>query len=229
MESIANTTGKYNEFLHRFLQLETGKSPQEILPVFRETTPQLSPSEFLSRLPGEGTAIQFFDDSEAKDPRKAHCTFTFSPELAERKQREGCGVYFSANCFEGHRRKDNLKLIRALFLDWDCAKQGDGTPCEEIDARKVKMLRRLLLLEGDFLPHAIIETFHGLHCLWLIYADGHSFTLKEWEQQEADLIAYFGGDDLAKDITRVLRLPPYNHLKDPHDPFPVRFLYLDLP
>ncbi|PIR52757.1 hypothetical protein COU76_04740 [Candidatus Peregrinibacteria bacterium CG10_big_fil_rev_8_21_14_0_10_49_10] len=228
MERLANINGNYNEFLHRFLTVEKDKSPQEILEVFRTTTPQLSPQDFLARLPGGGTAIQFFDDSPEKDQRKALCTFEFSDEFANKKQEEACGVYFSANCFEKYRRKDNLKLIRSLFLDWDCAKQGDAILQEEIDAQKVKMLRRLLLLEGTFLPHVIIDTPHGLHCLWLINEDCRSFKLPEWEAYQNNLVLYFGGDIGAKDVTRVLRLPPYAHLKDPEKPYPIRFLYHDL-
>ena len=197
--------------------------------MFRSTTPQILPTEFLSKLPGESTAIQFFDDSPAKDKSKALCTFDFSEELAERKQKEGCGVYFSANCFEKYRRKSNLSLIRSLFLDWDCAKQGDDTQPNDIAAQKVKMLRRLLFLEGTFLPHVIIETPNGLHCLWIIDEDCRFFKLPEWETYQNNLILYFGGDTGAKDVTRVLRLPPYAHLKDPENPYPIQFLYHDLP
>tara|TARA_Y100000310_G_scaffold287005_1_gene311625 strand:- start:3700 stop:4389 length:690 start_codon:yes stop_codon:yes gene_type:complete len=229
MNSLPDTNGNHNEFLQRFLTLEKGKEPNEVLEVFRTTTPQLSPEEFLSKLPEGGTAIQFFDDSEKKDKSKALCTFKFSDELAKKKQKEGCGVYFSANSFEKYRRKDNLKLIRSLFLDWDCAKQGDDVSPDVINAQKVKMLHRLLLLEGTFIPHVIIDTPHGLHCLWLIDEDCRSFKLAEWEAYQNNLILHFGGDLGAKDVTRVLRLPPYAHLKDPKNSYPIQFLYHDLP
>ncbi len=217
-----------NETLHRFLKIETDKAPQEILDTFAESTPQLSPEDFLARLPGsELTRIQYFDDSEEKDARKAKEVGVFDPRFAQQKQKENCGVFFSVNGFQSHRRKDSLKLIRGFFIEWDAPKAGAKTT-EEIVVHKANMLRRLLLLEGTFIPHVIIETKNGLHCLWLIDFDDHSLSPDEYVKYQEEIVSYFDADPGAKDVTRVLRLPGFLHLKDPANPFRIRFLYHEL-
>lgn len=224
-----SVTGNKNEALHRFLQMETDKSPQEILDTFAEGTPQLTAEEFLSKLPSSDlTRIQYFDDTEAKDSRKAIDVDSFNRAFAERKQQEKCGVFFSVNGFQVHRRKDYLKLNRGFYIDWDAMKAGANTPVE-ITLGKAKMLRRLLLLEGTFVPHIVIETKGGLHCLWLVDF-GENFLLPdEYTRHQAEIVSHFDADPGAKDVTRVLRLPGFLHLKDPASPFLIRFLYHDLP
>lgn len=225
-----SSTGNTNEALHRFLQLETGRSPQEILDVFAGGTQQLSPEKFLAWLPSpELTRLQYFDDdTEVKDIRKARDMDTFDRSFAEQKQQEGCGVFFSVNGFQVHRRKEYLKLLRGFYMDWDAEKAGAKTP-EDIIAAKAKMLRRLLLLEGTFIPNIIIETKGGLHCVWFVEF-GDTFLLPDqYAEHQEQIIAHFGADPGAKDVTRVLRLPGFLHLKDPVNPFRIRFLYHDLP
>ena len=228
METVSESTSNHNEVLHAFLRVESGKTPQEILEMFRSTTPQMPPALFLQRLPGGNTVIQFFDDTPAKNMRKADWTVTFDQAIAQKKQSNGCGVFFSVNAFNGRRRKECVALLRAFYIDWDAAKQGGVQSQEEIDAAKVAMLKRLLLLEGPFLPHVIIETRNGLHVLWFIDNGDRAITVPEYERAMERLIEHFGADPGAKDVTRVLRLPGFLHLKDPASPFPVSFLYLDL-
>lgn len=222
-------TGNVNEVLHRFLQTEGGKPAQEILDVFAATTPQLTAEDFLSRLPGSDlTHFQYFDDSEKKEVGKAKSTPTFNRPAAEQRQKAGCGVFFSVNGFREKRKKENLALLRAFYIDWDAQKAGAQTP-DEVIAAKAKMLRRLLLLEGTFVPHVIIETKGGLHCLWLVDFGEHSLTPDMYTEHQAEIVVHFDADPGAKDVTRVLRLPGFLHLKDPAKPFLIRFLYHDLP
>ena len=116
---------------------------------------------------------------------------------------------------------------RAFYMDWDAAKMGDGTSPEEIAARKVKMLRRLLLLEGTFLPHVILDTQHGLHAIWMV-SGIEQMDPDMYRNHMEEIIAYFGADGNAKDVTRVLRLPGFQQMKDPNNPFLIRLLYIDL-
>lgn len=218
-----------NEPLHRLLQSEADKSPQEVLDIFANSTPQLSAEDFLACLPGsELTQFQYFDDSEKKDPQKAKGASAFIRARAEQRQKDGCGVFFSVNGFKEKRKKENLALLRAFYIDWDAQKAGAQT-VDDITAGKVNMLRRLLLLEGTFLPHVIIETKGGLHCLWLVEFGEHALTPEMYTEHQAEIVAYFGADPGAKDVTRVLRLPGFLHQKDPTNPFRIRFLYHDLP
>jgi hypothetical protein len=228
MSILDQSVGNHNEFLRHFLLSETEKSPQEILRVFREKTTQLPPEEFLARLPHpDHTIIQYFDDA-GENKRKAEFGTRFDPKQAKRKQLEGCGVYFSVNAFNGKRRKENLRALRAFYLDWDAPKVGANTE-NEIAAAKVSILRRLLIDTPSFMPHVIIETRNGLHLLWLIDFEGKALDPDEYRLQMDAIVQCFGGDTGARDVTRVLRLPGLLHLKDLKNPFPIIFLYHDLP
>ncbi len=227
--SEASSIESANKALHRFLQTATSKSPQEILDVFADSTTQLTAEEFLARLPSsELTQFQYFDDSEKKDPQKAKSVSAFVRDKAKQRQGDGCGVFFSVNGFREKRKKENLALLRGFYIDWDAQKAGAQT-LAEVTAGKVNMLRRLLLLEGVFVPHVIIETKGGLHCLWLVEFGEHALMPEMYTEHQGEIVTYFGADPGAKDVTRVLRLPGFFHLKDPKNSFLIRFLYHDLP
>jgi hypothetical protein len=194
-----------------------------ILDLHRQHTPQPSPATFLDRFPD--SFVQYLDDGPARDPRKARCTPRFDPAEAGRKQRDGCGVYFSPNGFLAARRLECLRRIQAVFLDIDCARQGDGTGREEIETRKAAAL--LSLLSCPRPPHSITETRNGLQPVWRTEPPGVARGLRLFREAMEVLLRRFGGDPGAKDATRVLRLPGFLHLKDPSDPFLCRLLWDD--
>jgi len=224
MDMVSHTSSNHNEFLHRFLQLETSKKPEETLQIFRETTPQLHPFKFLEHFPHSW--IQYYYDP---DPQSTYGVSrqSFSLTEAETMQKKHFGVFFSVNPFSQARKKEHCMGPRAFYMDWDAAKMGDGTSPEEIAARKVKMLRRLLLLEGTFLPHVILDTQHGLHAIWMV-SGIEQMDPDMYRNHMEEIIAYFGADGNAKDVTRVLRLPGFQQMKDPNNPFLIRLLYIDL-
>ena len=64
----------------------------------------------------------------------------------------------------------------------------------------------------------MVESRNGLH-LWFLAQDG---TPENYGAIVADrLVPAFDADPNAKDIARVLRVPGFNHMKQPDDPFPV--------
>ena len=189
-----------------------------------QATNQLLPEEFLKYFPG--AFIQYFDDSDKKDKTKSKSTASFNAEEATRKQRSGCGVYFSPNAFKGERKIGCLTAIQSVFADIDCAKEGDGATSEEITSRKSVVLQKL---QGfSMKPHAVIETKNGLQAIWMTEPANGSKNLLLFREIEELLITYFDADKGAKDPARVLRLPGFLHQKDPKNPFCCILLFNEL-
>jgi hypothetical protein len=116
--------------------------------------------------------------------------------------------------------------LQTLYVDIDCAKEGDGLSTEEIDSRKNQSLARLL--DAPIRPHAIVETKNGLQVYWQIKSLPAKKNLKLFEAAEVALITFFDADPAAKDPTRVLRFPGFLHKKDPRNPFLCRLLLDEL-
>lgn len=197
---------------------------EPILDLHRRETRQPDPITFLRHFPENH--IQYFDDSSKRDPRKAFSTPDFDRVEAERRQRKGCGVYFSPNAFLGARRTECLRRIQAVFLDLDCGKEGDGQAIEQMERRKVNAL--LTLIGSRCVPHAIIETKNGLQPIWRVQPLAIERGTRLFREAMEVLLRRFGGDPAVKDPVRVLRLPGYLHLKDPSDPFRCLLLWNEL-
>lgn len=187
-----------------------------LLSLHRAETEPIEPADFLAHFPS--FVLQYLDDSPARDPRKARAATRLDTAVAERKQREGCGVYFAPNAFDGRRRLERLLRIRAVYLDLDVAKEREALSVATIEDRKERALVDLVLAE--LRPHAVIETKNGLQPLWLVRTEAEiGEALALFRRAMRALLLRFGGDPGAKDPTRLLRLPGYLHLKDPADPF----------
>jgi hypothetical protein len=181
----------------------------------------MSPEQFLRFFPGHW--IQYFDDGLAKDRRKAMATPDFDPKEATRKQKVGCGVFFSPNAFDGTRRIENLRHVQAVYVDIDLRHEGDGTPEEELNKR---LESGLAGLRGfAFPPHAIIRTKNGLQAVWRVEPLPPAEGLDLFRRAQHLLVAHFGADPAAKDVTRVLRLPGFLHLKNAASPFSCDILH----
>jgi hypothetical protein len=121
------------------------------------------------------------------------------PEL-DRLNNQGAGVFTTVNRCLGRRSKDNVTKLRAVHADVDAATDHQ---------------RRTLL---ESIPPSIIVTSSEptkLHLYW---------QLNEADAQEKDavgqlnrLLAYdYGADKAATDISRILRLPGFKHMKYRH-------------
>jgi len=119
---------------------------------------------------------------------------------------QGAGVYVTINETDLHGRKlENIKRVRAIWQE-DDGGHGGPFPLE---------------------PSLVVESSPGhFHRYW--FASDH------WpsdEQGRADfagvmerMVASYGSDKNAKDISRVLRLPGFLHRKDPAQPHMVRVI-----
>ncbi len=114
------------------------------------------------------------------------------------------GVFMTLNTFDGPRRKENLIQINAWAVDMDV-----GT----------KPQQRARLLSSPLVPSMIVETKRGYQAYWI----ARDAKAEHWNAVVLErLVPYFGADKNARDLCRILRVPGFDHLKDPSDPFRVR-------
>lgn len=148
-------------------------------------------------------------------------------DLFKKRNAEGWGVYFAVNDFEatqeemnslGVKTKRNIPFLRKLnyvFADLDVAKAGDGQTREAKEQKKEDLLFALY----DVLPPSlVIDTSNGIQPLWELKdcpidvetQKRYTRTINgiiEWSKQHG------GAGDKVKDVTRILRLEGYNHMK----------------
>lgn len=119
----------------------------------------------------------------------------------------GYGIFFTVNEFDGARRKENLKRISAWAIDMDA-----GTKREQ----------QLRLQSSPLVPSMIVETKRGYQAYWV----ARDAKAEHWNAIVLErLVPFFGADKNARDICRILRVPGFDHLKDPKDPFRVRIAF----
>jgi hypothetical protein len=117
------------------------------------------------------------------------------PEL-QRLNAAGAGIFIAVNEFAGQRSKENLKRIRGIHADMD------GALPETLDA-----IRRMLppTLEVESSGPA------NLHFYWLL-EEGEDLDQESAEAIHRQLVA-LGADKAAIDVSRLLRLPGFRHMK----------------
>jgi len=105
----------------------------------------------------------------------------------------GAGIFFMVNEGDGLGRKtENVKKVRALFLDLD------GEPLETVT------------LSNFFKPDIIVETSEKrYHCYWLC----NDCDLKSFSSTQKKLAEKFNGDPSVHDLPRVMRIPGFFHNK----------------
>lgn len=124
-----------------------------------------------------------------------------APREATDWNKSGWGIFHTVNQFSGPRRKENLTHINAWAIDID-----RGNKDEQLER----------IENAPLWPSLVVETRNGFHVYWnALHASQ--------EHYEAivvgRLIPYFGADEKAKDMARLLRVPGYYHQKDPTHPY----------
>lgn len=152
--------------------------------------------------PGEPVTFQTFDDGPQKRKELAkvkHGTFEQHRKWLTRMNQRGVGIFVTVNATNGERKASDVVRVRALFVDIDDPAPGT--------------LERLRAAELP--PSMIVESSPGkLHAYWLTGAVG----LSEFTALQLRLIAEWGADVSGKDLSRVLRVPGFLHLKNPSAP-----------
>lgn len=148
-----------------------------------------------------------YDNEEVKKTNSSLCgVIEVNNESAARElNKNGFGIFWSVNEFDGRRKIKNLKKINS----WYC----------ETDAGSKDVLRERI--NEGLIPSLIIESKRGYHIYW----NAEDAVIENYEQIQERLIAFFGADKGVKDLARILRAPGYMHLKNPSDPFLIKEVF----
>jgi len=170
--------------------------------------------KFLANFPNY--VIQYFTDNKIKGRNKiAKTSAQFDLDEANKMQEKGCGVFFSINGFkEGKRINNNMININAVYVDLDIAKENDKLERDKLFSKKA--IAANYITKSPLQPHFMTETKNGYQLIWLT---------KDIET-ESDFIfitkgltKYFKADKGGLAVNKVLRIPEFNHLKNPKQPF----------
>ena len=151
--------------------------------------------------------IQLFDDTKQwKDLARKIDQHKFDDSKLEygleQYNKKWAGIFFSINSMKPWERdKASVTKVNA----W---------ACEVDDLSKEDQLK--LISVAPLAPSLVIESNKSYHMYWFA-KDG---TIENWTKICWWLRNFFGGDPaIASDISRVLRVPGYNHMKDFNKPF----------
>ena len=150
---------------------------------------------FLKALASGGdVTFQTFDDSEAGNtvPQIFHGKLKEHYLELIKLNKDGAGIYVMVNEGDGKgRKKENVKKVRAVFVDLD------GAPLEPVRNARLK-------------PHIIVESSPGkYHAYWFV----REIKLSEFKEIQKSLAEKFGGDTKVNDLCRVMRVPGFYHRK----------------
>jgi len=130
--------------------------------------------------------------------RILHGTLDEHAEQLKRLNQAGAGIFVTVNLTDGGgREEENIIGLRAAFVDADnvdLLEIFDGDP--DVD---------------NCYPNILVKSKRGYHAYWL---------LDRWEPKESftplqmALIGKFGTDPEPRDLSRVMRLPGFFHMKD---------------
>lgn len=121
------------------------------------------------------------------------------PEL-DRLNNQGAGIFTTVNRCAGRRSKDNVTKLRAVHADVDAATDHQ---------------RRTLL---ESIPPSIIVTSSEptkLHLYWQLN-EANAQEMEAVGKLNRLLASDYGADKAATDISRILRLPGFKHMKYRH-------------
>lgn len=126
----------------------------------------------------------------------------FDVEEATRANRRGMGVFWCPNLPRApERRIQHVGAPRFIYVDLD-----DGAKADQLAA----------LDASPVLPARVVETKRGYQAYWRV----DDLTLDAWGTiVRRRLVPYFGADKRAADPVRLLRVPGFDHMKNPADPF----------
>ena len=187
-------------------------------------------TEFLRRALGEGGFYCVFASRSADDRRtqKFYDSIDAVIENAHKFDEQGFDTYFALATFHdaGSRKVDNVKQLRAFFLDLDCGPSKDfQTQQEAIGAlkdfcRKVSLPRPLMINSG-----------RGVHVYWMLK---EAVDLETWlpvAEKLKRLCAehnFLADPAVTADAARVLRIPyTHNYKSDP--PYDVTYFGMTMP
>jgi putative DNA primase/helicase len=152
----------------------------------------------------ESFTFQVFDDLKSrKNPKLAR---TFQGTMDEywntlcQLNNQGAGVFVTVNATNGNgRKKEDITRVRAIW------QEQDRPGCPELPTT----------------PHIVVESSPGKHHRYILVDD---CPLDSFQGMQDRMVGSYGSDPAAADISRVLRLPGFFHMKNPDQPHMVRIV-----
>lgn len=169
---------------------------------------------------GQQTILTYADSAKLTEPKRLTKVFRSEIEdirpTLERLNSRGAAIAFTINETTGRDRTTNaITRVRAYYCELD------GIPHHTDKQHKIDEL-----LAGPLPPSAIVETRNGLHAYW--YSNGaEAVDPLDYRRINNRIAVFHNGDTNSLDISRVLRLPDFKHMKNPDDPFHVSVVYED--
>lgn len=162
------------------------------------TEPQHTDNEhasarFLRLIDPQSTTFCFRTFSDTGNGKQAGVSITGSLDDAMgdliKAQNNGHGVFVVIN--QGGQKANEIYKVRAVFADCD------GCPIDPI-------------LQCSLPPHIITQTSAGkFHAYWLV----RDLDTAQFRGVQKRIAARFGSDPVVNDLSRVMRLPGFSHLK----------------
>ncbi|MFJ8066093.1 DNA-primase RepB domain-containing protein [Psychrobacillus sp. NPDC096426] len=118
------------------------------------------------------------------------------------------------SCFTSDEHIINGGIINSHFIDIDAPKEIKEN---ELNLKIWKKQVKDKLLAFSLRPSMVVDTKNGYHVYWLLENGNHQL----FRQVQMQLIHYFDGDKKCINESRILRLPGFQHRKDPKHPYPV--------
>ena len=147
--------------------------------------------------------LQTFDDKK-KDKSLAFLSDP-TPEAKKRVlelNKLGAGIFYTPNMFKGHRKQSECLGVNAWFFEID-------------DIPKEEQFQKII--DSPLVPSFVVESEKSYH-VYFLAEDG---TIENFRTIQKGLIHHFQSDPAIHDITRVMRLPGFNHWKK-DEPFMVK-------
>ena len=109
---------------------------------------------------------------------------------------QGAAIYIAVNEFDGQRKLENLVRVRGVHADLD-------------DATEVQLLSLSNMLEPSIVVQS--SSANKQHWYWLL-SDGEELAQDVAKAINQGLVR-LGADKAAVDVSRLLRLPGFDHMK----------------
>lgn len=163
------------------------------------------------------------DDRKREGNTPRHFT-EHKKEYFKKMNKDGWGVFWAVNKFKGGRRvKEKLERLNFAYCDLDLAKEGESVDIESLQSSKLALSKAL---KEKCEPTHIIETKNGLQPLWRL-VDGLPEKVDEYVLLLKGIVKWTveqgGYGDNVYDVSRIVRLPGYDHMKS--EPFPVKEIH----
>ena len=111
--------------------------------------------------------------------------------------KQGAGIFVARNECDGHRSEANIKRVRGVHADMD-----------DVTAAQIEAVIRVLE------PSIIVQSSsqNRVQLYWQL-ADGETLSKDEAKSINQCLVQHYGADRAAVDVSRLLRLPGFMHMK----------------